>query len=194
MAEDRKSTCKIREHKIVMNSATKILDIAERRMRQTGYNAVSYRDIAAEMGIKSASLHYHFPKKVDLGTTLVRRYAEKFRNHLELETQAISEPEPRLLAFIDIYRKALKQDQLVCLCAVLGAEAPGLPPEVTSEVKAFFDDNISWLTLTYSQLGLSNPKPRAQATLSALEGAMIVASVNEDIGIFEATAQILATA
>ena len=53
-----------------MDSATQILDIAERRMRQTGYNAVSYRDIAAEMGIKSASLHYHFPKKADLGAAL----------------------------------------------------------------------------------------------------------------------------
>ena len=53
-----------------MDSAKQILDIAERRMRQTGYNAVSYRDIAAEMGIKSASLHYHFPKKEDLGVAL----------------------------------------------------------------------------------------------------------------------------
>jgi len=55
------------------DTATRILDIAERQMRQHGYNAVSYRDIAAEMGIKSASLHYHFPKKADLGISLVKR-------------------------------------------------------------------------------------------------------------------------
>ena len=85
-------TQKVDKH---MDSATQILDIAERRMRQAGYNAVSYRDIAAEMGIKSASLHYHFPKKVDLGTALVRRYASAFATALNTATEGMTNPENR---------------------------------------------------------------------------------------------------
>jgi len=169
-----------------MDSATKILDIAERRMRQTGYNAVSYRDIAAEIGIKSASLHYHFPKKEDLGIALVRRYSENFQSRLSAETLEVTKPQEMITAFIDIYRFALEEQRLVCLCAVLGAEAPGLPHLVTTEVKNFFNDNIAWLTAQYEALGIRTPADHAKTTFALLEGAMIVSSVNDDISIFDA--------
>jgi TetR/AcrR family transcriptional regulator, transcriptional repressor for nem operon len=51
-----------------------LLDATERRMRAGGYHAVSFRDVAADVGIRSASVHHHFPQKADLGTALVRRY------------------------------------------------------------------------------------------------------------------------
>lgn len=35
-----------------------------RKMMQTrGYNGLSFRELAKEVGIKSASIHYHFPTK-----------------------------------------------------------------------------------------------------------------------------------
>lgn len=174
-----------------VDSASKILDIAERRMRLTGYNAVSYRDVAAEMGIKSASLHYHYPRKEDLGIALVRRYADVFSERLKARTSELSDPHDRLAQFVDIYRFALKEQQLVCLCAVLGAEAPGLPPTITAEVKAFFDTNIIWLTQEFAAAGATEPSQSAKSTLSLLEGAMIVSSVNNDGSVFEAAASLI---
>lgn len=41
----------------------KILAAAEKRVRHVGYNAVSFRDLAADVGVKSSSVHYHFLKK-----------------------------------------------------------------------------------------------------------------------------------
>ena len=164
------------------------MDVAERRMRETGYNAVSYRDIASEIGIKSASLHYHFPKKSDLGEALVKRYSQNFSEALDLKTRDQKWPVDKLVAFIDIYRAALVEQELVCLCAVLGAEAPGLPENVTAEVRNFFEANIDWLADIYAEMGGKSPRAQAKATLAALEGAMIVASVNEDMEIFEAVA------
>jgi len=171
-----------------MDSATKILDIAEIRMRRTGYNAVSFRDIANEMGLKSASLHYHFPKKSDLGEALVRRYALNFRSALNDTIPANAKPAARLAAFVDIYRSALRDQDLVCLCAVLGAEAPGLPKSVANEVRKFFEENIDWLSDVFETLKSRAPRKQAQATLAALEGAMIVAAVNDDMDVFEAVA------
>ncbi len=164
------------------------MDIAERCMRERGYNAVSFRDIASEMGIKSASLHYHFPKKADLGAALVRRYSETLRTALSHNTRGMTDPADKLSAYINIYRAALTEQKLVCLCAVLGAEATGLPDTVTHEVRTFFEDNIICLTGIYSELGGKNPEAQAKSTLAALEGAMIVASVNKDMEIFEAVA------
>lgn len=171
-----------------MNSATKILDIAETQMRSSGYNAVSYRDIAAEMGIKSASIHYHFPKKEDLGETLVRRYAENLSQSLHNKIKDETEPGVKLLAYIDLYRRALTEQNLICLCAVLGAEASGLPDKVAVEIQRFFDTNINWLEEIYQQLKGPSPRAQAKAALAALEGAMVVANVNDDMDVFEAVA------
>jgi AcrR family transcriptional regulator len=52
-----------------------LLDAAEKRIRKCGYNAVSFRDLAVDADIKSASVHYHFPRKEDLGLALVQRYS-----------------------------------------------------------------------------------------------------------------------
>lgn len=174
-----------------MSSATKILDIAERRMRLAGYNAVSYRDIASEMGIKSASLHYHFQKKEDLGVALVQRYAANFAKALYQSTIMTETPAEELAVFVNLYRIALEDHQLVCLCAVLGAEAPGLPEPVTDEVRAFFEENIAWLTNVYTAMGTETPNQKAKTTLALLEGAMIISSVNDDNSVFDAAAEMV---
>ncbi len=62
--------------------AIEILDAAERFARQAGYNGFSFRDVAAEVGIKSASVHYHFPTTGDLGAALAGRYADRFFERL----------------------------------------------------------------------------------------------------------------
>ena len=174
-------------------SATQILDIAERRIRLAGYNAVSFRDIAAEMDIKSASLHYHFPKKADLGTALVKRYADNFQARLKEKTQGLSEPADKISAFVDIFREALRDQNLNCLCAVLGAESPGLPDPVSQEVRHFFGANIVWLIEQYTLTDTPSPDVRAKAALAALEGAMVVSTVNDDISVFEAVATMITT-
>lgn len=174
-----------------MSSTDHILDAAELRMRQEGYNAVSFRDIAADVGIKSASLHYHFPKKADLGVALVKRYADTFQTLLDEQTAALTDPSAKIEIFIDLHRRALKDQGLLCLCAVFGAEAKGLPEEVTQNVRSFFETNIEWLSSHYKAAGITNPKARAKAGVAALEGSLMVALVNEDDDVFEAVADMI---
>jgi len=174
---------------IDMSSSEQILDAAETRMRSMGYNAVSYRDIAADVGVKSASLHYHFPKKADLGVALVRRYAKNFHNTLAEETSSLSDPARKITVFIDLHRRALKNQGLICLCAVFGAEAQGLPKDVTKGVRVFFEANIKWLAKNYREAGVSKAMTRAKAGVSLLEGALMIAIVNNDPSIFEAAAE-----
>ncbi len=172
-----------------MSSAEQILEAAENRMRAQGYNAVSYRDIAADVGIKSASLHYHFPKKSDLGIALVARYAANFQASLAAETANTDDPRAHIDIFIDLHRRALQDQQLICLCAVLGAEAPGLPKTVVQEVNAFFNANIKWLSAAYKAQDIPNPAERAKAGIAALEGALMMALTLDDASIFEAAAK-----
>ncbi len=169
-----------------MSQRNRILDIAEHRMRERGYNAVSFRDIAGEIGIKSASLHYHFPKKADLGVELVNRYANTFHAALDASDSLTTDPWDRIKTFVDLHRNALVEQELLCLCAVFGAESRGLPEDINSAVTDFFKRNISWLTKAYEAAGVENANVRAKAGVSILEGALIVANSVRDNEVIEA--------
>lgn len=64
----------------------RILDAAETRIKLTGYNAVSFRELVDAVSVKSPSVHYHFPAKADLGVALVKRYHERFFEALAANT------------------------------------------------------------------------------------------------------------
>ncbi len=155
-----------------MDTVEKLLDATERRIRQNGYHAVSFRDLAEELGIKSASVHYHFRRKEDLGKAVVERYSQKFFAALD------NAPDP-LAAYCDVFEQALKRDEAICLCGVLGAETRGLPDDVAAEVKRFFEANLAWLAEHLGDAG------RAAMALSALEGGMMIAQSLGDHSIFD---------
>lgn len=155
-----------------MDTVEKLLDATERRIRQNGYHAVSFRDLADELGIKSASVHYHFRRKEDLGKAVVERYSQRFFEALD------NAPDP-LAAYCDVFEHALKRDEAICLCGVLGAETRGIPDDVAAEVKRFFEDNLAWLTNHLGDIG------NAAMALSSLEGGMMIAQSLDDYSIFD---------
>ena len=59
-------------------TAQKILTIAQQNVQTKGFNGFSYQDLAQEIGIKTSSIHYHFPTKDDLALALVTAYREAF--------------------------------------------------------------------------------------------------------------------
>ena len=52
--------------------------IASAAIRKSGLNSVSFRTLADEVGVKSSSVHYHFPTKLDLAQSVVGVYTEDF--------------------------------------------------------------------------------------------------------------------
>lgn len=61
-------------------STQRVLDIAEQLFMDRGYNAVALRDIAAALGIRQASLYYHFPGgKEQLFLAVAERMFERHR-------------------------------------------------------------------------------------------------------------------
>ena len=71
-----------------------IMNAARATVQARGYNALSFRELAKEVGIKSASIHYYFPTKGDLGAALASRGPEYSTGH----TRAV----PSFLAVIDL--------------------------------------------------------------------------------------------
>src|SRR5271169_6651677 len=73
-------------------AAEAVLDIAEQLAQTRGYNGFSYADIAAQLGVTKASLHYHFPSKADLGRALIVRYHAVFAEGLSTINRDTAEP------------------------------------------------------------------------------------------------------
>lgn len=175
-----------------IDTATRILDIAERLVQSRGFNAFSYADVAAELGVTKPALHYHFASKAELGEALISRYASRFRHALgRIDTQ-FDDGRSKIEAYADLYRQVLVQ-QRMCLCGMLAADYPTLPPAMREGVIRFFDDNHAWLTEVLDQgrrdgslrfFGASGEA--AQMILGALEGAMLVARAYDDLRRFDA--------
>ncbi len=73
---------------VPLDARERVLAAAETLFRQRGYSNVTMRDIAEEVGIRQASLYYHFPSKEQLFITVTEQVFERHRNGLQ---QAIQE-------------------------------------------------------------------------------------------------------
>src|ERR1700745_3860045 len=88
-------------------TAQRILDIAERLVQVRGFNNFSYADIADELGITKASLHYHFPGKAELGQALITRYADRFADALDEINRDLPDAHAKLEAYVRLYADVL---------------------------------------------------------------------------------------
>jgi TetR/AcrR family transcriptional regulator, transcriptional repressor for nem operon len=176
------------------NTAQRILDVAERLVQSRGFNGFSYANVAAELGITTASLHYHYPGKAELGEALIARYAARFADALEAIDGSVADARRKLDAYAGLYADVLRGKRM-CLCGILAAEYETLPTPMREAVLRYFDDNETWLTGVLAQgdsddtLSFAGP-PRvaAQTILSGLEGAMLIARPYGDLGRFHSSA------
>lgn len=176
-------------------TAERMLDIAERLVQLRGFNNFSYADIAAELGITKASLHYHFRGKAELGQALIARYAERFSEALSRIDRDLPDARTKLEAYAGLYADVLRGKRM-CMCGILAAEYQTLPEPMRTGVIHFFDENQRWLadllaqaqtdqTLTFT----GSTDDVAQSILSTLEGAMLVSRPYGDLARFNATVQ-----
>lgn len=173
-------------------TAIRILEVAERLAQTRGFNGFSYADIAAELKVTKASLHYHFATKADLGRVLIARYTKRF----DAALAAIdTEPHHNLLRYVQLYEQVLVRDRM-CLCGMLAAEYSTLPAAMRSELRHFFDRNEAWLAAslergrTAGELAFKGSALEAARALTAgMEGAMLLARAYQEPARFAAIAK-----
>ncbi len=153
--------------------AIEILEAAERRIRRGGFEAVSYRDLAADVGIKAASVHYHFPQKALLGAAVVDRYSDKLAAALGPVDRTQATAAEHLQRLCNCYAAAVQQDGMICLGCMLGAESQDLPEAVAAAARRFFTRLLAWV-----EAALGNRADAATLAVQAigtLQGTMILA-------------------
>jgi TetR/AcrR family transcriptional regulator, transcriptional repressor for nem operon len=175
-------------------TASEILDVAERLVQVRGFNGFSYADVASELGVTTAALHYHFASKAELGEALIARYATRFAEALAEIDARVDDPSAKLDAYAGLYHDVLR-DHRMCLCGMLAADYQTLPPPMRDAVVRFFDDNERWLVRVLEDGNrdgslhvTGSAAEAAQMIVGGLEGAMLVARPYGDAARFQAAA------
>lgn len=158
------------------DAKTAIMDAAERRMQQGGFGGFSFREIAADVGIKSSSVHYHFPTKEDLAAAVIRRWAEYTSELIDKELE--KDPDP-IRVWAKAFRGTAFSEARMCPCTVLAAAAQDLPEPVAKEVKGFFE-------MCHGKLVAEGLSPgKAAEVLSTITGALVLANALGDTAEYD---------
>ena len=179
------------------NSSDKILAAATMIAQAHGYGGLNIRNLAADVGIKAASIYHHFPSKADLAAAVAKRYWEDSAAGLERLWTESSDPLYCLRQYPNTFRQSLENGNRMCLCSFMAAEFDDLPEAVKKEVQTFADVNVAWLGKVLSAAAVVSSresKRRARAIFAAVAGAQLMARSRSDISLFDALIESYRTA
>lgn len=174
------------------NTSDEIIRCARTLIIAGGYNGFSYADIADVVGIRKASIHHHFPSKVDLVRTLLQLYREEAKAGLATVTSYNTDPADQLRAYINYWAACIGDPtSSFCVCALLASQIPVLPPEIVVEVRAHFRTLSTWLASVIEEgaaqdtfLLADTAQSEAESFMAAVHGAMLSARVYGDEKVF----------
>ena len=169
---------------IALNRSTPemILDVAESLIQKLGYKAFSYRDIAKHVGIKTSSIHYHFPTKADLATALAKRWRDQVRAVIAEIDATTKVPHEKIESIMEAYRGKYTCSCEMCPCSMLSSDLANLPETAREEVRGVWEDIEGWFAKVLREgrdEGVfyfdGDPETKAMTMFAAIEGASISA-------------------
>ena len=171
-----------------MSTSEAILAAARDSVQAHGYGGLNFRDLAADVGIRAASIYHHFPSKAALGAAVARRYWEDAAARLEDVLANAADPKAALHDYPAVFRQSLERENRLCLGSFMSAEYDDLPAPVIKEVQTFSDVNVAWLERRLVDAGIVGPadgEDRARAIFAAVAGAQLMARSRSDIALFD---------
>jgi TetR/AcrR family transcriptional regulator, transcriptional repressor for nem operon len=168
----------------------RIMSAARLTVQDRGYAGLSFRELAKDVGIKSASIHHYFPTKGELGGALAERYTSDFREYLDSLLAESLEQDACIRKYTDVFRNTLLNENRMCLGGIMAAEHKELPDEVRVQVVKFSEMNVRWLIKVLSlgkgaRVAAKAIQHRALAIFAAIEGAQLVARSRGDVSVYD---------
>ncbi|UTC24717.1 TetR/AcrR family transcriptional regulator [Candidatus Comchoanobacter bicostacola] len=166
-----------------------IIDEGTHLIQTRGYHAFSFQDISNKVGIKTASIHYHFPTKTDLAVAVVVSQKETTEKHLHNITSngALTEREKIKLLCQSILATTYLSEEKMCLAGMLAIDILTLEPPVAQAVQNLIGSIEATLAKLISNGAKTNEFRRdidAQSTATALmatiEGTLMLTRLFKD--------------
>ncbi|MEK5406712.1 TetR/AcrR family transcriptional regulator [Paenibacillus sp. FSL W8-0439] len=177
---------------IKRNTLQEIMDIGLTLVQERGYNGFSYADIADAIGIRKASIHYHFPSKQDLVQAVLIRYRKEFMDKLQQIKDQPSSGKQKIESFFGLYRETLENNTKLCLCSMMAAELNSFPTEIRDELNKFFEANTVWSQQVLEkgkldgEFSFTNPAlEQAKALIAFVQGAQLLSRTSGNIEYYD---------
>jgi len=173
-----------------LSSKSKLESAAHLAVQRNGLKSLSFRTLGAEVGVKSSSVHYHFPEKSDLAGTLISRYRVAFAELVTAAAESNISTQETFINVIDAFIAECK-DGRMCLAGMLAAENESLSSENRENLNGFFNDCHAWFSNEFDkardELVVDLPSETLAAILlSGLEGAMLMDRVDSSVRFLDA--------
>jgi TetR/AcrR family transcriptional repressor of nem operon len=164
-----------------------ILDTARDLLQTRGVHGFSYRDVAARIGIRTASIHYHFPSKDDMVVAVADATLEEFRQVTARAEAQTTDVIQQLEAFAAMFATTFARGDRICPICMLAVCQESVSTRVQSAVAQFWRECESWLERVLMR-GASNGalaadvdmREAARVWVAALEGSMVTGRVFGD--------------
>jgi TetR/AcrR family transcriptional regulator len=151
-----------------------ILESAERRFARYGYSKVTMDEIAAEAGLKKASLYYYFPTKEELYHAVLDQEFAKFQKDVELIVAGDNAARERILAYVDSRYEFF--NRLLHLNTMDYRLATRNKPALRAIFRRYAAQESRWLTSLFEEgqkrgeFGSVSPRKSAEAFLHLMQG------------------------
>jgi TetR/AcrR family transcriptional repressor of nem operon len=169
----------------------RIMAAARLTVQDRGYSGLSFRELAKDVGIKSASIHHYFPTKGELGGALAERYRTDFKEYLDGLLAEGLDQTTCMRKYTDVFGETVRNENRMCLAGIMAAEHKELPEEVRAAVVRFGEMNVDWIARVLS-LGSKDQdavQRRALAIFAAVQGAQLVARSRGNATVYDEVVQ-----
>jgi len=159
-------------------------------VQRSGLKSLSFRTLADQVGIKSASVHYYFPGKTDLANSLIQKYGDEFELHLADINSRYDTLKDKLDGLVAMFESVLKEGK-ICLCGMIAAEVEALDNQSRQLLGGYFEVGETWLADILEAgrgeliTNLSSEQ-LAKIIMSGLEGAILLDRVDGGVTRLEA--------
>lgn len=165
-----------------MNTRDKIVYIADRMIRDVGYNAFSYSDISEHMQIRPAAIHYHFHTKNDLGLEVIRQELERVRQFRREEGKNLSGEDQLKRLFYTFFRQSFEEQH--CLMGALTPDFATFGESMQERIRELCGAILQWVSLCLEGERLADrmrfngtADDRALLVISTLLSSLLLAPV-----------------
>jgi TetR/AcrR family transcriptional repressor of nem operon len=166
----------------------RIMAAARLTVQDRGYSGLSFRELAKDVGIKSASIHHYFPTKGELGGALAERYRIDFKEYLDGLLAEGLDQTTCFRKYTEVFGDTLRNQNRMCLAGIMAAEHKELPEEVQTAVVKFGDMNVDWIAKVLSPGSKGKDaasRRRALAIFAAVQGAQLVARSRGNSAVYD---------
>ncbi|XDD49998.1 TetR/AcrR family transcriptional regulator [Leptospira sp. WS92.C1] len=163
----------------------KIINLARNYFQSVGFQSFSFQNIADDLGIRKASIHYHYPSKEELGLNLL----DIFYNDFEKYTRSLKErpPRVRLFSLFKLYKSYSGENGKICPFGVVGSEYHVLAQSIRDRALVLHNQHRDFLIQTLND-GVKdgsfilplNVKETTDLFMSVIQGAMQVSRIRKE--------------